>query len=485
MQPSHDSHGKIAPPQSLSPPPVLIAAFADRKDLLMALIDRSGRLEWVNQTFAEQVTLPIEQLLGQKFFSVLASGDNAAVQQAFIREQLLKGESFKFELARQGVAQSACWLLVDGQPIYDADGIVTRYSILATNITLRKSAEIDLRETKQALEQANQELESRVQQRTADLVQQKEKTEQALQQLQQAQLWLVQNEKMSSLGQLVAGVAHEVNNPVNFVYGNILHANSYAEELLHVLHLYQEQFPAPGATIEAELAAIDLEFLKVDFSKLMASMKMGAERIQEIVRSLRNFSRLDEAEVKLANIHEGIDSTLMILRNRLKPYSDRPEIQVLRKFNDLPEIECYPGQLNQVFMNILSNAIDALEESFRSKVALSQRSSKDTPEKIVQQFADLQAHPGTITIHTQRLSDRQVRISISDNGPGITPEVRGKLFDPFFTTKAVGKGTGLGLAISYQIVVEKHGGQIYCLSEPGSGTEFVIDLPILQQCFVG
>ena len=463
MQPDNSSNDNLmALGNSHLLPSTLVAALTARKDLLMALIDRSGRLEWVNQAFADQVALPVSQLIGEKLFKVLTSEADATVQQTYIREQLIKGESFKFEFVCQLNSQLPSWLLIDGQPIYNSDGIVSGYSLLATNITLRKQAEIALREAKLAQELANQELELRVQQRTADLSQEKHKTEQTLRQLQQAQLWLVQNEKMSSLGQLVAGVAHEINNPINFIYGNIAYANNYTQNLLQILQLYQARFPEPGAEIEAEAAALELEFLVTDLPKLMKSMKVGAERIREIVHSLRNFSRLDEAEVKVANIHEGIDSTLMILHNRLKAPLNCPEIKVIKQYGDLPAIECYPGQLNQVFMNILSNAIDALEEQNRKSIEMCQ-------------FC-----PAAISIQTQQLEDDVIAISISDNGPGITKEVQSKIFDPFFTTKPIGKGTGLGLAISYQIIVEKHGGFLRCNSRRGQGTEFVIELPVVM-----
>jgi len=463
MQPDNSSNDNLmALGNSHLLPSTLVAALTARKDLLMALIDRSGRLEWVNQAFADQVALPVSQLIGEKLFKVLTSEADATVQQTYIREQLIKGESFKFEFVCQLNSQLPSWLLIDGQPIYNSDGIVSGYSLLATNITLRKQAEIALREAKLAQELANQELELRVQQRTADLSQEKHKTEQTLRQFQQAQLWLVQNEKMSSLGQLVAGVAHEINNPINFIYGNIAYANNYTQNLLQILQLYQARFPEPGAEIEAEAAALELEFLVTDLPKLMKSMKVGAERIREIVHSLRNFSRLDEAEVKVANIHEAIDSTLMILHNRLKAPLNCPEIKVIKQYGDLPAIECYPGQLNQVFMNILSNAIDALEEQNRKSIEMCQ-------------FC-----PAAISIQTQQLEDDVIAISISDNGPGITKEVQSKIFDPFFTTKPIGKGTGLGLAISYQIIVEKHGGFLRCNSRRGQGTEFVIELPVVM-----
>ncbi|WP_017721361.1 PAS domain S-box protein [Kamptonema formosum] len=285
----------------------------------------------------------------------------------------------------------------------------------------------------------------------------------ALQQLQRTQSQLIQSEKMSSLGQLVAGVAHEINNPVSFIYGNVEHAREYAGDLLSLIQLYRDTYPHPAAAIEAEIEAIDLDFLTEDMPKLLDSMKMGAERIGEIVRSLRTFSRLDEAAVKEVNLHEGIDSTLMILQNRLKQRPDHPAIQVIKEYGDLPLVECCAGQLNQVFMNLLNNAIDALDE----------QQAKVTPE-------DLKANPSTIKIVTSALDKEWVAISIADSGSGIPEAVKKRLFDPFFTTKPVGKGTGLGLSISYQIVVEKHGGRLYCNSQLGKGAEFVMEIPVRQ-----
>jgi PAS domain S-box-containing protein len=278
--------------------------------------------------------------------------------------------------------------------------------------------------------------------------------EQALRELQTTQTQMVQSEKMSSLGQLVAGVAHEINNPVNFIYGNLNHATSYTQDLLHLVRLYQQHYPSPASEIQAAADTIDLDFLLDDLPKLMTSMKVGAERIQKIVLALRNFSRMDEAEVKQVDIHEGIDSTLMILQSRLKGKAPRVDIEVIKRYGNLPRIECYPGQLNQVFMNVLSNAIDALEE-----VVMSDR----TP---------------TICIQTEQMNRETITIRIADNGSGMTPTQQQRLFDPFFTTKPVGKGTGLGLSISYQIVVEKHSGTLTCTSAKGEGTEFCITIPV-------
>jgi signal transduction histidine kinase len=298
--------------------------------------------------------------------------------------------------------------------------------------------------------------------------------EQALHQLKQAQAQLVQSEKMSSLGMMVAGIAHEINNPVCFVYGNITPASEYIQDLLELINLYQQHYPNPEPAIQEYTETIELDFLVEDLPHLLASMKVGAERIRDIIATLRTFSRLDEATMKRVNIHEGLDTTLLILQHRLKEKPGRPTIEVVKKYGTLPPVECHAGQLNQVFMNILANAVDALE----SKRASSERGESEplTPQPLPR-----------IQICTEVLDNSEstqglqsVVIRISDNGTGMTERVRRQLFDPFFTTKPVGQGTGLGLSISYQIVVAEHGGQIECVSAPGRGTEFIIQIPIAQ-----
>ncbi len=311
------------------------------------------------------------------------------------------------------------------------------------------------------LEQTNRELENRVENRTQELKDKNIQLQQTLQELQETQVQLIQIEKMSSLGSMVAGIAHEINNPVSFVYGNIAHAKGYAEDVLKLIELYQEEYPKPNNKIETQITDMDLEFLSKDFIRLLKSMEVGTERIQEIVHSLRNFSRLDNTAAKDINIHEGIDSTLMILHHRLKAKKEYGEISVYKEYGSLPLIECYIGQLNQVFMNIISNAIDALDEYNMQR----------TPDEV-------KANPSYIRICTDVITDDWVEIRITDNGPGIPENILSQLFEPFFTTKPVGKGTGLGLSISHQIIVEKHHGKLACYSTVGEGTEFVINIPV-------
>ncbi|MGM3308330.1 ATP-binding protein [Anabaena sp. WFMT] len=286
---------------------------------------------------------------------------------------------------------------------------------------------------------------------------QTEKLQQTLRELQMAQTRLIQSEKMSSLGQLVAGVAHEINNPLNFICGNLRYVAEYAKNLLSLLQDYQQFLPVAPLDLQSELETIDLEFIIQDLPKLLDSMKLGTDRIVEIVQSLKNFSRHDEAQMKTVNIHDGIDGTLMILRHRLKAAICSSEIEIVKDYAKLPLIECYPGQLNQVFMNILSNAIDALEAEMENGAI------RTTPQ---------------ITILTEVLDQQWVVIRIADNGLGMKEEVLHRMYDPFFTTKEVGKGTGLGMAISHQIVVERHRGILKCRSQPGEGTEFWIQIPV-------
>ncbi|MEG4075784.1 ATP-binding protein [Microcoleus sp. Pol14C2] len=281
---------------------------------------------------------------------------------------------------------------------------------------------------------------------------------QALSELQQTQSHLIQAEKMSSLGQLVAGIAHEINNPVNFIHGNLKYLQEDVQNLISLLHLYQKYYPQPPSEIEEEAAIIDLIFLEHDLPKILNSIKIGSERIRKIVNSLRNFSRHDEAAIKPVDIHSGIESTLLILQHRLKSNGEALEIQVIKQYGELPLVQCYASAINQVFMNIISNGIDALRDAQKN-------------------CADWNKEP-TIIIRTLVNDYQNLVVSIADNGLGMEQSVINKIFDPFFTTKPVGSGTGLGLSISYSIVVEKHGGKLSCISAPGEGAEFAIEIPL-------
>jgi len=337
------------------------------------------------------------------------------------------------------------WVLCRGILVRDVWNKPYRMAGSHTDITGRKQAEEELRQSELQLKTQTQNLR------------------QALKELQQTQMQLIHSEKMSSLGQLVAGIAHEINNPVNFIYGNLNYLEEYVKGLLNIVQTFQQCYPQPLNTVQIAMENFDLGFVSNDLPQLLNSMRVGSERIRDIVHSLRNFSRLDEAEIKQVDLHEGIENTLLILQHRLKHNSHKPTIILNKEYGDLPIVDCSPGQLNQVFMNILSNAIDALEETIIHQ-----------PNNFIP----------TITIRTNVIDNRWVLIYIADNGLGMGEETKLRVFDPFFTTKPVGQGTGLGLSISYQIVVERHSGKLDFFSEPGKGTEFQIQLPLCRELVI-
>ncbi|MDY7012150.1 MAG: PAS domain S-box protein [Cyanobacteriota bacterium] len=377
------------------------------------------------------------ELLGHTPFEFMLPEDIEGVQ-AILKVARAYKSNFQLEHRDRTPEGDIVWEWINGIPLLDENGEIRGFRGAGLSITQRKQAELKL------------------QQQARDL-------EEALHELQRTQSQLIQSEKMSSLGQLVAGVAHEINNPVNFIHGNLAPASEYASDLLGLLDLYRQHYPHPPEAIQGEIDAIDLEFVREDLIKLLNSMRVGTDRIREIVLSLRNFSRLDEAEYKTVNVHKGIDSTLMILQNRLKAKADRPAIEIVKTYGLSSEVECYPGQLNQVFMNVLVNAIDALDERDQT------RSTEEMKQK-----------PSTIEIITELAQPGWARFRIQDNGAGMPERIQKRIFDPFFTTKAVGKGTGLGMSISYQIIIEKHHGSIQCISALDRGTEIRIEIPLRQ-----
>ncbi|MBT9314693.1 PAS domain S-box protein [Leptothoe spongobia TAU-MAC 1115] len=409
--------------------------------------DRNGCLIFLNKAWTEILGYSTQESLGQQLESFILETDRGTWQSA-LQQQIEDGLELRFS------HQTGAVLWLELAIRFGQDAKLTGS---LNNITERKRAET-------LLKQANEELEHRVQCRTHELSQTNEQLTTTLKQLQQAQGWLIQQEKMSSLGQLVAGVAHEINNPVSFIHGNLEHVQDYTQNLIRLIQQYQKACPSPANAIQAEADSMDLEFILADLPKVLSSMKMGSDRICEIVLSLRNFSRLNEAEIKPVNIHNGLENTLTILNHRLKASSKRPAIEVIKQYaNNLPPVECYAGLLNQVFMNILANAIEAIDDM----------GQRDNSQEWVEKA-------GKITLKTSLIDHQWVRISIADTGLGIPSEVQQQIFNPFFTTKPVGKGTGMGLAISYQIVTERHGGKLECFSSPDQGTEFVFQIPIQQ-----
>lgn len=372
--------------------------------------------------------------------------DDFTIWEQAIHQLMTQGKPYELDFRIVRPTGEVRYIYAKGETIKNADGKVIKVFGTAQDISERKRVEEALRKRESDLQEKAVELEK------------------TLQELRQTQSQLIQSEKMSSLGEMVAGIAHEINNPVSFIYSNIDPANEYVNDLLDLIHLYQDTYPNPTDEVEEKLEELDLEFLVEDLQKLLISMQNGARRIRDIVASLRNFSRLDESEIKEVDVHEGIESTLLILQHRFQGGQqnnaelEHLDIEVVKNYGILPPVVCYVNQLNQVFLNILNNAIDALKQ-----VDYSAKNSEYIP---------------TITITTKIIDKQRIEITIADNGTGIEPELASKIFDPFFTTKPVGSGTGLGLYVSYQIIVERHGGELTCVSNPGVGTEFMITMAI-------
>ncbi|MCW5318453.1 AAA family ATPase [Nostoc sp. KVJ3] len=393
-------------------------------------------LPYISADCYEIYEITAEQAIANVQFLLKAiHPDDAANHQQSVADSMQTLTPFEWSgriVTASGIVK---WIHIEARIQKLADGTLV-WDGLVLDISERKEAELALQQKSLALENA-------------------------LNDLQQAQLQIVQSEKMSALGNLVAGVAHEINNPVGCIIGNVSAIQDYINDLFGLIDLYNDKFPQPGTEIAEELETIDLEYLRDDLPKLIRAMKDAGDRITSISHSLRTFSRADSDQKQTFNLHEGIDSTILILRHRLKASETRPAIEVVTNYGNLPQVECFPGQLNQVFMNILANAIDALEESNQGR-----------------SFEQIKTNPNRITITTS-VENHLVKIAIADNGKGISESVKQKIFDHLFTTKAVGKGTGLGLAIAQQIIVEKHNGSLKVNSTLGEGTEFVITLPIL------
>jgi two-component system NtrC family sensor kinase len=459
--------------------------LVENANSIIIKLDAVGKVNFFNEFAQNFFGYTQEEIVGKSAIGrIISTTDNDRYDWEIMARDILQNSQLYMSNEKQNIRRSGelVWVYWRNKALVDDQGKLAGILCVGNDISDRKQAEF-------ALQKANEDLEIRVEERTADLKQALEKLqteitereateeelrqsearereksqqlERTLTQLQSTQAQLIQTEKMSSLGQLVAGIAHEINNPVNFIHGNINYVDDYVQNLLEILQLYQQEYPQPTGEIPALIEAIELDFLTEDLAKILSSMKLGTQRIRSIVLSLRNFSRLDEYEMKPVDIHEGIESTLLILHNRFKRKNNFPDIRLVKQFGDLPLVECYAGQLNQVFMNVITNGIDAIEQKFQPL-----------------SLEEIKVNPGQIMIATKVKDHTLVIIEISDNGSGMSAAVKSQIFNPFFTTKEVGKGTGLGMSISYQIVVEQHQGKFDCISEIDQGTTFMIQIPI-------
>ena len=431
----------------------------DNTGILKALATLEQGVELMNLPYQESTEIPTTVLNNVRRSLKIVVLDSTIQQNDFLADSYLRQQQPKSLLCMPILNQSKLIGLLYLENKLTT-GAFTRDRVSVLNLLITQVAiSLENAQLYGKLEDYSHNLEQKVSQRTLQLTQKATELESTLEKLYSTQAQLIQAEKMSGLGQLVAGIAHEINNPINFIYGNLTPATEYVESLIELIDLYQTSYPQPLPTVESKIADIELDFLIDDLPKLLTSMRIGARRISEIVLSLRNFSRLDEAEMKPVDIHSGIDSTLLILQHQLTSNSQHAEIEIIKEYNQIPRVYCYASELNQVFMHVISNAIDALLQKMENT------SNFDKPR---------------ITICTSLEQESKVLISIADNGIGINKAILNKIFDPFFTTKPVGNGKGLGLSISYSIVVEKHGGKLSCISSPLEGTKFLIELTLKQ-----
>jgi len=424
----------------------LAASEKYHRDLIQSLqeiifeCDVSGNIDFLNRAWEKILGHSIQEVMGRSILDFIDPRDQPLLTNIFNHQAQLT--TSRLELRFFDSDGNTTWLEMSFR-----ENSNQKFSGSLVNITDRKNTEI-------LQQELNETLESRVRQRTNELMQSNQELRLTLEKLQKTQSQLIQAEKMSSLGQLIAGIAHEINNPISFIYGNLNFIKDYSLSLLEGINLFRTHYPDPKPEIVEWTETADLAFLEEDLPKTLDSIELGAERVREIILSLKSFSRTDEQGLKLVDIHQGLDDTLLILQNRLREDSG---IEILKEYGCTEKIQCYPGQINQVFLNILANAIDALDNSAQPNLS----------KKIV-------ISTGLIK------KNKWVRISVTDNADGISEAVQSRIFDPFFTTKPIGKGTGMGMAISYQIITEKHGGYLKCVSQEMSGSQFLIDIPIAQ-----
>lgn len=424
-------------------------SFVENANDLIFAVSPTGVFTYLSPKVTEMTGFAPGELVGKSFADYIHPEDLPTAQ-ASVAQLLATGErQTDVEFRAQRKDGTWYWALSNTAAIKGSNGVVISILGIVRDVSDRKANEEALRQSETRLRQQAIELEI------------------ALQELQRTQAQLIHTEKMSSLGQLVAGIAHEINNPISFIYGNLTHASTYIEDITALLDLYQRHYPDPHLEVQQSIEDMDLDFVFKDLTNLLKSMRTGAERIREIVLSLRTFSRLDEAEFKTVNIHDGIESTLTILQNRLNQPNQKEQIKLVKHYAQISEIECFAGSLNQVFLQIITNAIDSLEFAMQDD------------QWLANCWIGGQQQP-TIELYTEQLDSDWIRIRIVDNGVGISEVVQARMFDPFFTTKPIGKGTGMGLATSYQIVTEQHQGRLTCRSAPMRGAEFAIDLPIRQ-----